>query len=71
MPYATEPPTIPVHSRSSPTCQAASNGPSTRPKASASQSDSTRQFRVVEIRNDIGVRNSSAALNSGGSEVAR
>ena len=29
------------------------------------------QLRVVEIRNDIGVRNSSAALNSGGSEVAR
>ena len=45
--------------------------PSTRPKASASQSDSRRQLRVVEIRNDIGVRKSSAALNSGGSEVAR
>ncbi len=41
------------------------------PSPSATQSISSRQLRVVEIRNDIGVMNSIAALKSGGSEVAR
>ena len=43
----------------------------TSPSASARRSATERALRAVEIRNDIGVRNSIAAVSSGGSEAVR
>src|SRR3954469_2037076 len=69
--YAAVPPTMPLHIRSSPICHHANTGPSTSPNASESRSTSMRLLRKVDIRKATGVRNSSAAVISGGSLAAR
>ena len=60
----------PVHIRSRPIFCAATIGPTTSPSANASPSSKVRLLRADDIRIAIGVKNNSAADNSGGSFAA-